>query len=160
MKDELFVPNDTFLFGKKDSTAIITGPNMAGKSTYMRQVALIALMAQMGSFVPAKSCRMGIVDKIFTRVGAFDDLSTGRSTYMVEMSEVAEIIDKAKVGRATFYAHFETKDYLLKSLLEELFSHVFSNKSDDKNIFNCENYDSVILHLFKHFQKNDNNQTR
>ena len=69
---------------------------------------------------------------------------------------VAEIIDKANVGRATFYAHFETKDYLLKSLLEELFSHVFSNKSDDKNIFNCENSDSVILHLFKHFQKNDN----
>ncbi len=110
LKDELFVPNDTFLFGKKDSTAIITGPNMAGKSTYMRQVALIALMAQMGSFVPAKSCKMGIVDKIFTRVGAFDDLSTGRSTYMVEMSEVAEIIDKAteksliildEIGRGT-----------------------------------------------------------
>lgn len=110
LKGELFVPNDTVLSVKEDAVAIITGPNMAGKSTYMRQVALIALMAQMGSFVPATACRIGIVDKIFTRVGASDDLSTGRSTYMVEMSEVAEICDNAtkksliildEIGRGT-----------------------------------------------------------
>lgn len=108
--DELFVPNDTSLSGKGDSVAIITGPNMAGKSTYMRQVALIVLMAQIGSFVPASECRIGVVDKIFTRVGASDDLSSGRSTYMVEMSEVAEIVNNAtaksliildEIGRGT-----------------------------------------------------------
>ncbi|MBR6719294.1 MAG: DNA mismatch repair protein MutS, partial [Clostridia bacterium] len=107
---ELFVPNDTNLSGKGDSMAIITGPNMAGKSTYMRQVALISLMAQIGSFVPASFCHVGVVDKIFTRVGASDDLSSGRSTYMVEMSEVAEIVNNAtkksliildEIGRGT-----------------------------------------------------------
>ncbi len=107
---ELFVPNDTNLSGKGDSMAIITGPNMAGKSTYMRQVALITLMAQIGSFVPATFCHVGVVDKIFTRVGASDDLSSGRSTYMVEMSEVAEIVNNAtkksliildEIGRGT-----------------------------------------------------------
>lgn len=107
---EIFVPNDTYLKRGSDTMAIITGPNMAGKSTYMRQVALIALMAQIGSFVPATECRIGMVDKIFTRVGASDDLSSGRSTYMVEMSEVAEIINNAtsksliildEIGRGT-----------------------------------------------------------
>ncbi len=107
---ELFVPNDTTLSDKDELMAIITGPNMAGKSTYMRQVALIAVMAQMGSFVPAASCRIGVADKVFTRVGASDDLASGRSTYMVEMSEVAEIVDSAtqksliildEIGRGT-----------------------------------------------------------
>ena len=92
LKDALFVPNDTFMGEKENRTAIITGPNMAGKSTYMRQVALMVLMAQMGSFVPAASARIGVVDRIFTRIGAADDLSAGQSTFMVEMTEVADIL--------------------------------------------------------------------
>nr|WP_325213941.1 DNA mismatch repair protein MutS [uncultured Oscillibacter sp.] len=92
LKDSLFVPNDTFLGEKESRVAIITGPNMAGKSTYMRQVALIVLMAQMGGFVPASRARIGVVDRIFTRVGASDDLSAGQSTFMVEMTEVADIL--------------------------------------------------------------------
>ncbi len=105
-----FVPNDTYLNQGDDRVNIITGPNMAGKSTYMRQVALIVLMAQMGSFVPATSAKIGIVDRIFTRVGASDDLSTGQSTFMVEMNEVANIVSNAtknsllildEIGRGT-----------------------------------------------------------
>ena len=93
-----FVPNDTYLDRNKNQLCIITGPNMAGKSTYMRQVALIVLMAQIGSFVPAAYCRVGIVDRIFTRVGASDDLASGQSTFMVEMSEVANILNNATPG--------------------------------------------------------------
>ncbi len=105
-----FVPNDTYLNENEDRVNIITGPNMAGKSTYMRQVALISLMAQIGSFVPASEAKIGIVDKIFTRVGASDDLSSGESTFMVEMNEVANIISNAskrsllildEIGRGT-----------------------------------------------------------
>ena len=92
-----FVPNDTLLDIEKNRVNVITGPNMAGKSTYMRQVALICLMAQIGSFVPASFARIGVVDRIFTRVGASDDLSTGQSTFMVEMSEVANILNNATV---------------------------------------------------------------
>lgn len=108
--DTFFVPNDIYLDTSSHRMAIITGPNMAGKSTYMRQVALITLMAQMGSYVPAKSARIGIVDKIFTRVGASDDLSTGQSTFMLEMNEVAYILKNAtqrslilydEIGRGT-----------------------------------------------------------
>jgi len=107
---ELFVPNDVSLDCRTNRVAVITGPNMAGKSTYMRQVALIALMAQTGSFVPADSAHIGIVDKIFTRVGASDDLASGKSTFMVEMSEVSEILENAtaksliildEIGRGT-----------------------------------------------------------
>ena len=109
-KGTLFVPNDTKMDGNEDLCAIITGPNMAGKSIYMRQVALIVLMAQMGSFVPAKAARIGIVDRVFTRIGASDDLSAGQSTFMVEMSEVAELLKNAtaksllildEIGRGT-----------------------------------------------------------
>lgn len=105
-----FVPNDTRLDDKDNRIAIITGPNMAGKSTYMRQVAIIVLMAQMGSFVPAKSASIGLCDSIFTRVGASDDLASGQSTFMVEMREVAEILENAtnksliildEIGRGT-----------------------------------------------------------
>ena len=105
-----FVPNDTYLDKSSNRLAIITGPNMAGKSTYMRHVALITLMAQIGSYVPASEARLGVVDKIFTRVGASDDLSMGQSTFMVEMMEVATILKEAtanslvildEIGRGT-----------------------------------------------------------
>ena len=110
VKDSYFVPNDTMLNMTTDRLLLITGPNMAGKSTYMRQVALIVLMAQMGSFVPAAEATVGIVDKIFTRVGASDDLASGQSTFMLEMNEVAYILKNAtrksliiydEVGRGT-----------------------------------------------------------
>ena len=105
-----FVPNDTHMDSGEDLCAIITGPNMAGKSTYMRQVALIVLMAQMGSFVPAKSAHIGVVDRVFTRIGASDDLAAGQSTFMVEMTEVAALLKNAtkksllildEIGRGT-----------------------------------------------------------
>src|SRR5205823_13625565 len=93
--EEKFVPNDTSLDGENVRLAIITGPNMAGKSIYIRQVALIVLMAQIGSFVPAESAEVGLVDRIFTRVGASDDLARGQSTFMVEMNETANIVNNA-----------------------------------------------------------------
>ncbi|NBG88749.1 DNA mismatch repair protein MutS [Isachenkonia alkalipeptolytica] len=108
--EENFIPNDTFLNNKDEAISIITGPNMAGKSTYMRQVALISLMTQIGSFVPAKNASISIVDRIFTRVGASDDLSQGKSTFMVEMTEMAHILNNAteksllildEIGRGT-----------------------------------------------------------
>ncbi len=98
LKKVLFVPNDTYLNDREDRVAIITGPNMAGKSTYMRQTALIVLMAQIGSFVPAKSATIGIVDRVFTRIGASDDLASGQSTFMVEMNEMAEILNHASAA--------------------------------------------------------------
>jgi DNA mismatch repair protein MutS len=110
LAEEKFVPNDTDLDGERLRLAIITGPNMAGKSTYIRQVALIVLMAQIGSFVPASSAEIGLVDRVFTRVGASDDLSRGQSTFMVEMNETANIVNNAserslvildEIGRGT-----------------------------------------------------------
>ena len=109
-RETQFVPNDTYLNDTSDVVAIVTGPNMAGKSTYMRQTALITLMAQMGSFVPAKSAEIGIVDRVFTRIGASDDLAAGQSTFMVEMNEMANILRYAtsksllildEIGRGT-----------------------------------------------------------
>ena len=110
LAEEKFVPNDTDLDGERMRLAIITGPNMAGKSTYIRQVALIVLLAQIGSFVPASSAEIGLVDRVFTRVGASDDLSRGQSTFMVEMNETANIVNNAtdrslvildEIGRGT-----------------------------------------------------------
>ena len=105
-----FIPNDLYLNGSTDLIAIITGPNMGGKSTYLRQAALIAILAQMGSFVPADSASLPIVDRIFTRIGASDNLARGRSTFMVEMTETAVILNTAtprsfivldEIGRGT-----------------------------------------------------------
>ena len=110
LTDSLFVPNDTQIGSQDHLVSIITGPNMAGKSTYMRQVALIVLLAQTGSFVPARSATIGIVDRIFTRIGASDDLASGQSTFMVEMWEVSNILKYAtsksllildEIGRGT-----------------------------------------------------------
>ena len=110
LESGMFVPNDTFINTKNEQFLIITGPNMAGKSTYMRQVALIVLMAQIGSFVPAQNAIIGITDRIFTRIGASDDLSQGQSTFMVEMNEMANIVNVAtekslliidEIGRGT-----------------------------------------------------------
>ena len=110
LKDTAFVPNDTRMDEKDNRMLVITGPNMAGKSTYMRQVALICLMSQIGCYVPAKSAKLSVVDRIFTRIGASDDLSSGQSTFMVEMNEVAHILKNAtkqsllildEIGRGT-----------------------------------------------------------
>ena len=110
LREVLFVPNDTLLDDRDNRVAIVTGPNMAGKSTYMRQTALIVLMAQIGSFVPARSATIGIVDRVFTRIGASDDLASGQSTFMVEMTEMADILRHAtaasllildEIGRGT-----------------------------------------------------------
>ncbi|MCP5503599.1 MAG: DNA mismatch repair protein MutS [Chlamydiales bacterium] len=131
--DDSFIPNDTSL---DQNLVIITGPNMAGKSTYIRQVALITLMAQMGSFVPAQKARLGIVDKIFSRIGASDDLSRGQSTFMIEMTETANILNNAtprslvildEIGRGTstfdgISIAWAVAEYLLKKECKTLFA--------------------------------------
>ncbi len=137
VKDTYFVPNDAMLDTKNNRIMLITGPNMAGKSTYMRQVALIVLMAQMGSYVPANEARIGIVDKIFTRVGASDDLASGQSTFMLEMNEVAYILKNAtkksliiydEVGRGT-----STFDGM--SIARAIIEYTYGKKIGAKTLF-------------------------
>ncbi len=137
VKDSYFVPNDTKLDTSANKVMIITGPNMAGKSTYMRQVAIIVLMAQIGSFVPAREAKIGIVDKLFTRVGASDDLASGQSTFMLEMSEVATILKNAtsrsliiydEVGRGT-----STFDGM--SIARAVVEYTYSKKIGAKTLF-------------------------
>ncbi len=144
---EMFVQNDTLLGTDDIKVAIITGPNMAGKSTYMRQVAIITLMAQIGSFVPATSAKIGVVDKIFTRVGASDDLSMGQSTFMVEMSEVANILKEAtpkslvildEIGRGT-----STYDGL--SIAWAVAEHIASEKVRCKTLFATHYHELIEL---------------
>ncbi len=146
LKNGLFVPNDTELDCGPNRAAIITGPNMAGKSTYMRQVAAITLMAQMGSFVPAGKCRVGIVDKIFTRIGASDDLAAGQSTFALEMSEVSYILKNAtksslcildEVGRGT-----STYDGL--SIAWAVIEHIV-NKIGMKTLFATHYHELTVL---------------
>ena len=147
VKDSLFVPNDTLLGPRSARCAIITGPNMAGKSTYMRQVALIVILAQMGSFVPAASARIGIVDKVFTRIGASDDLASGQSTFMLEMNEVAYILRNAtrqsliiydEVGRGT-----STFDGM--SIARAIIEYTNSRKIGAKTLFATHYHELTVL---------------
>ena len=135
--DTYFVPNDTILDTSHNKVMIITGPNMAGKSTYMRQVAIIALMAQIGSFVPAREARVGIVDKLFTRVGASDDLASGQSTFMLEMSEVASILKNATSRSLIIYDEVGrgTSTYDGMSIARAVVEYTYSKKIGAKTLF-------------------------
>ena len=160
LKGSLFVPNDTLLDEDENRMLLITGPNMAGKSTYMRQNALIALMAQIGCFVPAASARIGVVDAIFTRVGASDDLAAGQSTFMVEMTEVAEILRHAskdslvildEIGRGT--STFDgmsiaraVVEYICENIgCKTLFAtHYHELTGMDKDVHGVKNYNIAV----------------
>ena len=135
--DSYFVPNDTTLDTSRNKVMIITGPNMAGKSTYMRQVAIITVMAQMGSFVPAREARIGIVDKVFTRVGASDDLASGQSTFMLEMSEVATILKNATQRSLIIYDEVGrgTSTYDGMSIARAVVEYTHSKKIGAKTLF-------------------------
>ena len=137
VNDSYFVPNDTLLDTSHNKVMIITGPNMAGKSTYMRQVAIITVMAQMGSFVPAKEARIGIVDKLFTRVGASDDLASGQSTFMLEMSEVAAILKNATARSLIIYDEVGrgTSTYDGMSIARAVVEYTHSKKIGAKTLF-------------------------
>ncbi len=136
-QDAFFVPNDTMLDTDLHRLSLITGPNMAGKSTYMRQVALIVLMAQIGSFVPAKDARIGVVDRIFTRVGASDDLASGQSTFMLEMSEVAYILSHATKRSLIIYDEIGrgTSTYDGMSIARAVLEYTHSKKIGAKTLF-------------------------
>lgn len=172
LKDEDFVPNDTLLDNADNRTMIITGPNMAGKSTYMRQVALITLMAHIGSFVPAQKANISLTDKIFTRVGASDDLAFGQSTFMVEMSEVSNILKQAtnnslivldEVGRGTstfdgLSIAWSVMEYLSKTLkAKTLFATHYHELTDLEGILdgvknyriNVKEFNDTIIFLRK-----------
>ncbi len=159
LEGELFVPNDTKLDENSHTVAIITGPNMAGKSTYMRQVAIITLMAQIGSFVPAADAKIGVVDQIFTRVGASDDLASGQSTFMLEMNEVADILKDAtkksliifdEIGRGT-----STFDGM--SIARAVLEYVADKKKlGAKTLFATHYHELTILEDELHSVKNYN----
>lgn len=135
--DSYFVPNDTALDTGANKVMIITGPNMAGKSTYMRQVAIITVMAQIGSFVPAREAKIGIVDKVFTRVGASDDLASGQSTFMLEMSEVATILKNATKRSLIIYDEVGrgTSTYDGMSIARAVVEYTYSKKIGAKTLF-------------------------
>ena len=137
VKDSYFVPNDTTLDTSANKIMIITGPNMAGKSTYMRQVAIITVMAQIGSFVPAREARIGIVDKLFTRVGASDDLASGQSTFMLEMTEVASILKNATSRSLIIYDEVGrgTSTYDGMSIARAVVEYTHSKKIGAKTLF-------------------------
>ena len=147
VKDSYFVPNDTALNTGGDALMLITGPNMAGKSTYMRQVALIVLMAQLGSFVPAAEAHIGIVDKLFTRVGASDDLASGQSTFMLEMKEVAYIL--ANATRRSFIIYDEigrgTSTYDGMSIARAVAEYTASRKIGAKTMFATHYHELTVL---------------
>ena len=137
VNDSYFVPNDTVLDTDMNKVMIITGPNMAGKSTYMRQVAIITIMAQIGSFVPAREARIGIVDKVFTRVGASDDLASGQSTFMLEMNEVANILKNATKRSLIIYDEVGrgTSTYDGMSIARAVVEYTYSKKIGAKTLF-------------------------
>ncbi len=145
--DGYFVPNDTLLDTNHNRLALITGPNMAGKSTYMRQVALIVLMAQIGSFVPAKEARIGIVDKIFTRVGASDDLASGTSTFMLEMNEVAYILKNATRRSLIIYDEIGrgTSTFDGMSIARAVAEYTASKKIGAKTMFATHYHELTVL---------------
>jgi len=147
VKDTYFVPNDTTLDTDKNRLMLITGPNMAGKSTYMRQIAEIVVMAQIGSFVPAREARIGVVDRLFTRVGASDDLASGQSTFMLEMNEVAYILKNAtkksliiydEVGRGT-----STFDGM--SIARAIVEYTHSKRIGAKTLFATHYHELTVL---------------
>ena len=137
VKNTYFVPNDTALDTSSNKVMIITGPNMAGKSTYMRQVAIITIMAQIGSFVPAREAKIGIVDKLFTRVGASDDLASGQSTFMLEMSEVATILKNATSRSLIIYDEVGrgTSTYDGMAIARAVVEYSYSKKIGAKTLF-------------------------
>ena len=147
VKDSYFVPNDAELDTTRNRLMLITGPNMAGKSTYMRQVAIIAVMAQIGSFVPAREARIGLIDKLFTRVGASDDLASGQSTFMLEMNEVSYILKNAtkqsliiydEVGRGT-----STFDGM--SIARAIIEYTCSRKIGAKTLFATHYHELTVM---------------
>ena len=147
VKNEYFVPNDTTLDLENNRIMLITGPNMAGKSTYMRQVALMVLMAQIGSFVPANEARIGLVDKIFTRVGASDDLASGQSTFMLEMNEVAYILKNATRNSLIIYDEVGrgTSTFDGMSIARAIIEHTYSKKIGAKTLFATHYHELTVL---------------
>ena len=147
MTDSVFVPNDTYLDTGANRLMLITGPNMAGKSTYMRQVALITVMAQIGSFVPADYARIGIVDRIFTRVGASDDLASGQSTFMLEMNEVAYILKNATPKSLIVYDEIGrgTSTYDGLSIARAVAEYTLGKKIGAKTLFATHYHELVSL---------------
>ncbi len=147
VKDSYFVPNDTYLDTSNNRLMLITGPNMAGKSTYMRQTALIVVMAQIGSFVPAKDARIGVADRLFTRVGASDDLASGQSTFMLEMTEVSYIL--ANATRRSFIIYDEigrgTSTYDGMSIARAVAEYTCSKKIGAKTMFATHYHELTVL---------------